>query len=219
MNDSTRTILEILIGNGIILAVLGFAFRFGGWYEKIKNALDDIRKLKEKTDAITRSISNVQEKLNGKIESLAKESNGKIETIATSLVDLREKFNNLVSALAEKKAIKNPTLFSSNSPLSLTKAGQEFVSQLGWDTVMNDEEKRKIVFDSLDKIHLHTKYDVEKYCIVILTEMSGSPKESPYTAIKKYLYEHADIDDTTALTACAIYLRDMYLNARPEIKE
>lgn len=77
MNDSTKTILEILIGNGIILAVLGFAFRFGGWYEKIKNALDDIRKLKEKTDAIAKNILGVQEKLDGKIESLAKESNEK----------------------------------------------------------------------------------------------------------------------------------------------
>jgi hypothetical protein len=43
--------------------------------------------------------------------------------------------------------------------------------------------------------------------------------ENPYTPVKKYLYEHADINDFKALTACAISLRDQYLEEHPEIKE
>lgn len=132
---------------------------------------------------------------------------------------LIEKFNSLVNVLSEKKAIKTPTLFSVNSPINLTEGGQQLVADLGWKTVMADEAYKKTLFETLDKIHLTTRFDVEKYCIVILSEYSGSPKESPYTPIKKYLYEHANIDDTEALTACAIYLRDAYLAAHPEISE
>lgn len=150
---------------------------------------------------------------------LSEEMQTDVSSINKTHIILIEKFNNLVNALYEKKAIKNPTLFSVNSPLSLTSEGMLFVDALGWGKVVSDAEYRKTLFSALDKIGLKTKYDVEKYCTVILSEYAGSAKESPYTPVKKYLYEHANIDDTEALMACSIFLRDKYLEAHPEIKD
>ncbi len=153
------------------------------------------------------------------IQEDSKEIHKDINAIHKTHIILIEKFNNLVNALCEKKAIGNRKLFSVNSPLGLTEDGKIFVSRLGWDNVISNDKYRETLFSALDKIGLSTKYDVEKYCTVILSEYSGSAKESPYTPIKKYLYEHADIDDTEALMACSIFLRDKYLEAHPEIKD
>lgn len=131
---------------------------------------------------------------------------------------LLDKFNSLIAALGESNAIKNPDFFSTSSPLNLTEKGLDFVRTLGWNKIVDNNEQRKILFDNLRKLKLKTKADVEKYCIVILTELYGNRDENPFTKIKEYLYENAKIDRQNAITACAIYLRDKYLESYPEIK-
>jgi len=66
---------------------------------------------------------------------------------------------------------------------------------------------------------MQTKYDVEKYSIVLLTELAGMRENNPYTPVKRFLYENAKLDDFKVITACAIYLRDKYLESHLEIKE
>lgn len=130
---------------------------------------------------------------------------------------LIEKFNTLIATLAEKNLIDNPELFSINSPINLTPGGIELVKKVGWEESITDENNKKMLFDSLDKLQLKTKYDVEKYSIVLLTELAGTRDDNPYTPVKKYLYENANEEDFKVLTACAIYLRDKYLESHPEI--
>jgi len=144
---------------------------------------------------------------------------GKLDSLDRKQSTLVEKFNTLIATLAEKNAIENPDLFSINSPINLTPKGIEFIKEIGWSDSVSNEANKQSLFKTLDKFKLKTKYDVEKYSIVLLTELSGAREENPYTPIKRYLYEHANINDSKALTACAIYLRDEYLKEHPEIKE
>ncbi|MFA6160279.1 MAG: hypothetical protein WC678_04320 [Parcubacteria group bacterium] len=130
---------------------------------------------------------------------------------------LLDKFNSLIAVLGESNAIKNPEIFSTNSPLNLTEKGINFIKRLSWDKILEDEKERKILFDTLDKLHLKNKLDVERYCTVILTEFYGSRKENPFTKVKEFLYNDATIDRQDAISACAIYLRDKYLESHPEI--
>ena len=143
----------------------------------------------------------------------------KLDSLGNKQSTLVEKFNTLIATLSEKNAIENPDLFSLDSPINLTPKGKNLVREIGWIDSLNNENNRSILFDVLDKLKLKTKYDVEKYSMVLLTELAGTRHDNPYTLVKKYLYEHSQIDDSKALTACAIYLRDEYLKARPEIKE
>lgn len=132
---------------------------------------------------------------------------------------LLDKFNSLIAVLSENNAIKNPELFSTNSPISLTEKGIELVKTLGWDKILENEKEKIILFDTLRRLNLKNKLDVERYCIVILTEFYGSREENPFTKIKEYLYNDAKIDRQSAISACAIYLRDKYLESHLEITE
>ena len=132
---------------------------------------------------------------------------------------LLEKFNTLIAALAEKNSIDNPELFSTNSPLNLTPGGMELIENVGWKASLDREDNKKNLFETLDKFKLQTKYDVEKYSIVVLTELAGMREDNSYTPVKRYLYENAKQDDFKVITACAIYLRDKYLEKHPEIKD
>lgn len=152
---------------------------------------------------------------NNNYESIDK----KLASIESKHSTLIGKFNALIGALAEKSALDNPELFSFNSPIKLTEKGRDLVSEIGWVASLEISENKKILFDMLDKCGLKTKYDVEKYSIVLLTELAGARTENPYTSVKRYLYEHSQVDDFRALTACAIYLRDKYLQEHPEISE
>ncbi|MFA5961245.1 MAG: hypothetical protein WC848_01010 [Parcubacteria group bacterium] len=158
------------------------------------------------------------EKTNSSI-CLFNEVKKELKSLGDKHSKLLEKFNTLIAALAEKNSLDNPDLFSTNSPLNLTQKGIDFIENVGWKASLENEVNKKILFDSLDKFKLKTKYDVEKYSIVLLTELAGMRSENPYTPVKRYLYENAKQDDFKVLTACAIYLRDKYLESHPEIKD
>ena len=144
---------------------------------------------------------------------------GKIDSLGNKQNTLVEKFNTLIATLAEKNAIENPDLFSLNSPINLTPEGKSFVARIGWTDSMKETKNREELFNTLDRLKLKTRYDVEKYSIVLLTELAGMRKDNPYTPVKRYLYENSKINDSKAITACAIYLRDEYLSEHPEIRE
>ncbi|KKP67338.1 MAG: hypothetical protein UR66_C0004G0086 [Candidatus Moranbacteria bacterium GW2011_GWE1_35_17] len=130
---------------------------------------------------------------------------------------LLEKFNSLIVVLGENEAIKNPDMFSTNSPLNLTPKGLAFVSSLGWKNILDNSDKKEYLFKKIDKFNLSSKADVEKYSVVLLNELYASRKENPFTEVKNYLYNDATIERQNAIFACALYLRDEYLKNRPNI--
>lgn len=157
--------------------------------------------------------------MEGKILTIHQEHAKEEESIKNSLRQINEKFNTLISILLEKEFIKDKSLFTTNSPLNLSEQGKTFIEKIGWKSVLDDENNRKILFDLLDKLNLKLKYDVEKYSVVILHELNGKRDENPFSPIKKYLYENSDTDEAKVIFACALYLRDEYLKTRPDIKE
>jgi hypothetical protein len=130
---------------------------------------------------------------------------------------LMDKFNSLVSALHASNHIKDTKMFNINSPISLTDEGIKFIEEIGFKSALNNEDNRKSIFESLDKLKLSTKADVESFSLIILNELYGSRNANAFTPIKNFLYEHAHIDKQKAVFACSIYLRDEYLKSHPEI--
>lgn len=131
---------------------------------------------------------------------------------------LLEKFSSLITALYEKEIIKDAGMFETKSPVKLAAAGEKFIEDIGWKNIMNNEEKRKNLFDLLDRLNLKTKADVERYSLIVLNELYSSREINPFTQIKEYLYNNASVNKQTAIYACSLYLRDGYLKKHFEIK-
>ncbi len=138
-------------------------------------------------------------------------------SISDQLGALLRKFNSLIAVLAERQAIRNPEMFTIRSPLGLTETAYKVLTDIGWAGIISNEDSKKYLFAKLDSLGLRTKYDVEKASIVLMHELKGKTELTPFTPIKSYLYEHAEVDEESALVACAVSLRDKYLEAHPEI--
>jgi hypothetical protein len=138
-------------------------------------------------------------------------------SIRKNLGQMNEKLNTLIALLSEKEVIKNKELFTTNSPVNLSAGGKNFVEELGWKAVFESDDEKKKLFDALDKLDLKLKYDVEKYSVVLLHELNGKRESTPFDPVKKHLYEHSEIDESEAIFACALYLRDCYLKYRKDI--
>jgi len=139
-------------------------------------------------------------------------------SITSKLDKLLQRFSSLIVVLAEKKTIKDSAVFKVESPVGLTPEGYELIKKIGWSGIINDDKNKNILFGILDKQNLSNKHDVEKGCIIIMYDLNGAKEENQFTPIKRYLYEHGDIDEESVLIACALDLRDKYLAIHPEIQ-
>jgi hypothetical protein len=138
--------------------------------------------------------------------------------IKSKLSKLNDKLNTLIFVLSDRDVIDN-SLFSTNSPLNLTKKGLELVEEIGWKEIVDNDSERKKLFDELDCMKVSSRSDVEKYCLVLLYELNSRRDDNLFVKVRKYLYEHAHIADSDAIFACALYLREAYLKERTDIKE
>ena len=155
-------------------------------------------------------------KFNNRICKLEKNNFGKLETKISRLL---EKFNSLIVALSEKQVISNAALFTINSPIKLTEEGKKLLEEIGWGRIINNEDNKQYFFDKIEKRGAKNKYSIEKNSIIIINDLMARNDKDILDPIRKYLYEHAEIDDTSIFTACGIDLRDKYLETHPEIKE
>ncbi len=143
----------------------------------------------------------------------------KINGVETKINRLLEKFNSLIVALSESQIISNSALFTINSPIQLTEEGKKLLEKVGWSEIINNENNKQYFFNKIEKRGAKNKYSIEKNSIIIINDLMSRNDKDILDPIRKYLYEHAEIDDTSVFTACGIDLRDKYFEIHPEIKE
>lgn len=154
----------------------------------------------------TKDVCDSHDELKNKLDLLIKQFNGLIG-----------KFNSLIIALSEKDAIKDPKSFLTNSPINLTEQSKELMREIGWADILKDEYKKTELFKILDGLNLKTPADAQNSCIILVNDLYAEKDINILTPVKNYLYNNSHIDTQKTLFACAIYLRDQYLGAHPEI--
>lgn len=92
------------------------------------------------------------------------------------------------------------------------------MEEIGWADILKDEYKKNELFKILDGLNLKTPADVQNSCVILITDLYAEKNINIFTDVKNYLYNNSNIDSQKTLFACAIYLRDEYLGAHPEIK-
>lgn len=146
------------------------------------------------------------------------ELKNKLDLLIEKFNRLIGKFNSLIITLSEKDAIKDPDSFLTNSPINLTEQSKALIREIGWKEILQDDYKKSELFKILNEFKLKTPADVQNSCVILINDLYAERDISIFTPVKNYLYNNSHIDSQKALFACAIYLRDQYLENHPEIK-
>jgi hypothetical protein len=138
------------------------------------------------------------------------------------LDDLKEAMNKVKhnikviadSLVKQKQVIFDPSELQAYSPLRLTAKGNEKIKEVEFDSILKKNKKDFLDFIALDEPK--TRYDVQNSAIKSIISLFDNEY---FTPVKKYLYNHPDVDIKRLTTTLAIYLRDKYLEEHVEIKE
>lgn len=114
---------------------------------------------------------------------------------------------------------RNHTTFNSSelqtlSPFQLTEEGKKFIKDIGFDNVF--EQHRNDFFTFIFAENVKLKYDVETAAIKSIAVLY----EKPYMEfLKVYFYNHPSRNLENTAPTLGVYVRDMYLEAHPEITQ
>lgn len=113
--------------------------------------------------------------------------------------------------------IRNHTKFDhselqSFSPLKLTKKGEKFIEEIGFDTIFS--EHKIDFFQFIDGEAPKLKYDVELAATKSIYVLSDKDYMS---FLKVFFYNHPDRNLENTASTLGIFIRDQYLDQHPDI--
>jgi hypothetical protein len=100
------------------------------------------------------------------------------------------------------------------SPFQLNDEGEKLLQKSGFKQIVKENSEDFLNFIGMDKPK--TKYDVQETAykgVFLLFD------EDYFVPVKTFLYNNPKVTKKAFLSAAAIYIRDVYLKAHPEIKE
>jgi hypothetical protein len=100
------------------------------------------------------------------------------------------------------------------SPFQLNDEGEKLLQKSGFKQIVKENSEDFLNFIGMDKPK--TKYDVQETAykgVFLLFD------EDYFVPVKTFLYNNPKVTKKAFLSAAAIYIRDAYLKAHPEIKE
>lgn len=149
----------------------------------------------------------------------------KIDSINTSLGLINSNVTSLIMYLKTKDGGMDTSLFKSFSPIQLTEIGQEILTAIGGEKFVN--ENLTSLFHALEAQNIKTALDVQNAAPLVIGLFSTLDS---FNDIKNYLFKNPNykyikddkeilipIDLNTATTVLGIYLRNKFLEARPNI--
>ncbi len=149
----------------------------------------------------------------------------KFQEIETSLNSINRSMNALVAYLKGRDNSFDSGLFVSRSPIRLTDLGSKILDVIGGKAYI--DKKKTLLIERMNEMGIDSAFDAqEKAPIVILERMED---DDDFKSIKDYMYlnpfyKETDLPDPVSLNTdtvskiMGIYLRDVYLTTRPELK-
>ena len=108
----------------------------------------------------------------------------------------------------------NPSELKPYSPLALTPQGEELIKKLGFNNVFS--EHKEDFFALIDAEQPKLKYDVENAAIKAIYLLTDRPYMD---FLKVFFYNTPDRGMEDTAPTLAVYVRDAYLAAHPEITQ
>lgn len=139
----------------------------------------------------------------GKLFSRFNSMGDDIERVERDIKYIKSLVLTIKTALIQADIIKN-ALFSTSSPKHLTELGNKILTESGFKQVLDNNKTRFFQVVKAKKSNL--KYDIEN---TFIDYMFSLRKDPLVDQLKEYIFEQG-IDLSDALTAAALYLRDLY---------
>lgn len=130
--------------------------------------------------------------------------------------DKLEKFIvSLCAAISTKGDVDKLELYKTDSPVSLTEKGKEQLKKIGFtDDIDNNLE---FILKEVDKLEPKSAFDVEQYCIGLITCLITDKGIKIFKRTEDYIYTHPEYNNHEYFKAAGLYVRDKYLEKHPEL--
>ena len=127
-----------------------------------------------------------------------KEHRGEFKELMLSISTITEKVNNL-------EKFRDNTLYTSKSPLSLTKEGEKLIRDSKIEEFIKNNKEE--LFKKIKNKKPQTNYDIQELSREIMESLS---KDKRLFKVKEYAFNKG-VDFSQILRASGITLRDLYL--------
>ena len=198
--DLLQVINSIVVMIGLP-AIIGACVYVGRKLQTIEVLQEDMNEVRKDTAGIKKDLSSMHKELGG----------GDSKSII-----FRMKHN--IRAITEYLTGADPGFdaqyLKTMSPFQLSKEGEELLEKSGFKQIVKENEDDFLNFVGMDKPK--TKYDVQQTAykgVYLLFD------EDYFVPVKTFLYNNPKVGKNAFLSAAAIYVRNAYLKAHPEIKE
>ncbi|OHA17291.1 MAG: hypothetical protein A3C79_03160 [Candidatus Taylorbacteria bacterium RIFCSPHIGHO2_02_FULL_45_28] len=137
-----------------------------------------------------------------------------LDTLAEDMGKVKHNLKVVTDYLTRYHLRFDPGNLKALSPISLTDQGNDFIKELGFDEVF--EQNKNDFFNFIDSENPKFKYDVELSAIKSVFSLADRDYMS---FLKIYLYNNPSRTINDTAPTLGIYVRDKYLAEHSEIKE
>jgi len=137
-----------------------------------------------------------------------------LDDLVKTVHAIKENVKVISDFLTKKFTDFNVSEIRAYSPRTLTDIGEGFIKKLGFDKVF--EEHKDDFFEFIDGENPKVKYDVENSAIRSILALSD---EDYMSFLKIFFYNNPDRNLNNTAATLGLYVRDLYLEAHPEITQ
>ncbi len=148
-----------------------------------------------------------------------KKVNKSFPEIKDKLSSIDSSLNTLNTILIEKEIIKSSIYSQANSPRIVNESGKKVYQQSGAKNIL--EENSNNLINELEKLDNRSLLKLEQNCLKVMISKMNTDEFKP---IQDFAFQNPNFQDkpltyTDILYIMSIYLRDIYINKHPELKE
>lgn len=207
------TIVGILVGTSSLLAIVIWCGKF----------IQQVSEHDKKLDVLSSNVDGMKSNVTSLVQRVS-DHDKKLDALSLDMEELKSDMTSVKTLLMMKYKGVESILSGKHSPRTLSEIGNKIYEDMKGKSFL--EKNKEMFFKEIDKSAPQTAYDVENLCYMACISNVGS---KPFNEIKNFLYNYPTISvaggkdyEVTMDDACFVLslpLRDMYLEAHPEIEK
>lgn len=207
------TIVGTLVGIASLLAIVIWCGKF----------IQRVSEHDKKLDVLSSNVDGMKSNVASLVQQVS-EHDKKLDILSSDMEELKSDMTSVKTLLMMKYKGVEGILSGKPSPRTLSEIGNKIYEDMNGKAFL--EKNKDMFFKVIDKSAPQTAYDVENLCYMACISNVGS---KPFNEIKTFLYNYPTIAipggkdyEVTMDDACFVLslpLRDMYLEAHPEIEK
>lgn len=122
----------------------------------------------------------------------------------------------LCGALETDGDLSKLKLYETGSPTHLTEEGRKALEKIGFKKDIDDNIEK--LFKLIDRFKPKSRFDVEQICVGLIRYVMSDKELTIFNKTEGFLFNNPAYNNSEYFKAAGLYLRDKYLDAKPDIK-